>query len=384
LNKKVIYILIAILLLAGIFAAALYAGEEELSFALNSSGNGYTVTGMGTYRDNDVVIPDTYEGLPVTAIATRAFEQKTNITSVTMPDSITSIGEFSFSGCTSLKMLVLSDGLISMGKGAFYNCISLENVYLPYGLSVIGDWAFWNCQQLTSISIPNSISSIGIGAFSGCTRLSDVQINSSLSSLAQYLFADCIALKTITLPPNVASIGEYAFADCYNLSELFFQNSNVNINGRAFYGVEANAHYSCSDSSWSGFNFSNYGGTLTWISHTNVVHYAAVPATEESPGSIEYWYCSDCNRYFSDEACTKEISPGQIEIPILGEIIRGDVDGNGKKNEADVLRALYHLFFGDTYKVNQDIDFNGDGAENEADVLRLLYNIFFGSTYPLS
>ena len=383
-KKRVLYILIAIILLAAIFAAGLYGAGEELSFSLNSSGNGYTVTGIGTCRDKDIVIPSTYEGLPVTAIATRAFEQKKEITSITIPDSITSIGEFSFSGCTGLKTVVLSESLKTMGKGAFYNCTSLENVYLPYSLSVIGDWAFWNCSSMTAVSIPNNISSIGIGAFNGCTRLSDVQINSSLSSLPQYIFADCIGLKTITLPSNVASIGEYAFADCYNLTEVFFRNSHVNINGKAFYGVEANAHYSCSDSSWSGFNFSNYGGSLTWISHTNILHYPAVPATESSTGTIEYWYCSDCGRYFSDEACTKEIKPGEIEIPMVGEIQRGDVDGNGKKNEADVIRSLYHLFFGDAYTVNQGLDFNGDGVENEADVLRLLYNVFFGNTYPLS
>jgi hypothetical protein len=158
----------------------------------------------------------------------------------------------------------------------------------------------------------------------------------------------------------------------------------VNINGRAFYGVIANAHYPCGNSNWSNFNFSGYGGNLTWVSHTNVTHYPEVPATETSQGSIEYWYCADCNKYFSDSACTNEISPGSIVIPVIGDTIRGDVDGNGKKDGDDVLRTLYHLFYPNVYHVNQDLDFNGDGAENEDDVLRLLYNIFFGNDYPLS
>ncbi|MBR0416296.1 MAG: leucine-rich repeat domain-containing protein [Firmicutes bacterium] len=382
-KKRYYHILIAVILAVSLFAAVLYAEGDDLSYSMNGDGSSYSVTGIGHYWDSELVIPESYNGLPVTSISTRAFEQNKSIVSVYIPDSVTTIGDFAFSGCSKLREVRLSNSLVSMGKGAFYNCTALENADLNGYLSVIGDWAFWNCQRLKSVSIPGSISSIGIGAFSGCTNLSDIRINDGLSSLSQYLFADCTSLRSITLPSNVASVGEYAFADCYGLEEIFFRNSHVNINGRAFYGVSANAHYSCSDSSWNEFNFSGYGGELRWVSHTNTVHFNAVAPSETSPGNIEYWYCSDCGRYFADAACTKEISEFDITISIV-DAQRGDVDGNGVKNEDDVLRSLYHIFFGDAYKVNQDLDFNGDGAENEDDVLRLLYNIFFGNDYPLS
>ena len=383
-KKTVIYSLIFILILGTLSAAVLYAAGDELSFALNSDGTSYRVIGMGTCKDKDLVIPSEYEGLPVTSIATRAFEQNKNLVSVEIPASITTLGDFVFSGCTSLKSVYFDTGLKSMGKGAFYNCTSLESISLPPSLSVIGDWAFWNCLSLTSIKIPANVSSVGIGIFSGCGKLSDVDISSGISSLTQYMFADCISLTSINLPSNVASIGEYAFADCYRLSDIFFVNSHTSISGKAFFGVSAKAHYSCTDASWSGFSFGGYGGTLTWVSHNNIVHYPAVEATQTTQGNIEYWYCSDCGRYYSDAECTNEIDPGQIDIPVVGEVKRGDVDGNGQKNEDDVIRALYHLFFGDTYRVNQDLDFDGNGAENEDDVIRLLYNIFFGETYPLN
>ena len=382
-KKKHLYIVIAVILVVGLSAAALYASGDELAYSLNAGGNGYIVTGIGSCKDKDIVIPDTYEGLPVKEIATRAFEQKKDITSVVIPDSVTKMGDFVFSGCTKLNSVDLSSNLISMGKGAFYNCTSLGSVSLPTGLSVIGDWAFWNCMNITEIYLPSTISSVGIGAFSGCTNLSVVNLNSGISSLSQYLFADCISLSSITLPSNVTTINEYAFADCSNLSEIFFGNSHVNINSKAFYGVTSNARYSCTNESWNGFNFSGYGGNLTWISHSNVAHFPAVEATETSPGSIEYWQCQDCGKYFSDSVCTNEISASQIVTPIIGDAIRGDVDGNGKKDGDDVLRALYHLFYPDVYKVNQGLDFNGDGKENGDDVLRLLYNLFYEDVYPL-
>ncbi len=382
-KRKILYILTALLLLAGIFAAALYGAEEELSYSLNQDAAGYTVTGIGSVRDKDIVIPDSYEGLPVTSIATRAFEQNKKITSVAMGDNVTSIGDFVFSGCTSLRIVNMSTRLITMGKGAFYNCTALETADLPSSLSVLGDWAFWNCSSLTSLVLPESVSSVGIGAFNGCAGLSQVTLNTRLASLSQYMFADCSSLRTITLPQAVSVINEYVFADCYNLTDIFFSNSGVNINGKAFYGVAAKAHYSCSDSSWSSFPFQGFGGDLTWISHTNVVHYPAVPATEDSEGNIEYWYCEDCRKYYADEALTQEINPGSIVTPAIGDVLRGDVDGNGMKNGDDVLRALYHLFYPEVYIVNQNLDFNGDGKENGDDVLRLLYNLFYADAYPL-
>ena len=383
-SKRLIYILICVALALSLSVAVLYASGDELSFALNSDGQSYCVNGMGSCNDSDLVIPAEYNGLPVTRISDRAFEQKNGIYSITLPSSISTIGDFVFSGCKNLKNVYLNEGLSSLGTGAFYNCINLESVSLPESLSVIGEWAFWNCSSISSIVIPGNVSSIGIGAFNGCSHLADINIYSSYTALPQYVFADCVSLRTFTMSSNISSVGEYAFADCYNLSEIFFQNSNVNINGRAFYGVSAKAHYSCSDSSWSGFNFSGYGGNLTWVSHTNITHFAATASTDTSQGNIEYWYCNDCGRYYSDEGLTHEISKDDIHTPVIGEAIRGDVDGNGKKDGDDVLRTLYHLFYPKVYVVNQDLDFNGDGKENGDDVLRLLYNLFYADVYPLS
>ena len=98
-SKRLIYILICVALALSLSVAVLHASGDELSFALNSDGQSYCVNGMGSCKDSDLVIPAEYNGLPVTRISDRAFEQKNGIYSVTLPSSISTIGDFVFSGC---------------------------------------------------------------------------------------------------------------------------------------------------------------------------------------------------------------------------------------------------------------------------------------------
>ena len=100
-------------------------GSEGLKFTLNNDGLSYSVTGIGTCTDTDVVIPDTYEGLPVTSIGNGAFTQCTSLTNVVIPDSVTNIDRWAFSYCTNLESIVIPDSVTSIGDYAFFNCTSL-------------------------------------------------------------------------------------------------------------------------------------------------------------------------------------------------------------------------------------------------------------------
>lgn len=175
--------------------------SEGLDMVLISEGE-YTVSGIGTCTDTEILIPTTYNDLPVVSVEASAFLNNTAITSVVLPDGITSIGEKAFNGCESLTS-------VTFGKNS--------------QLSSIGPGAFNYCYSLESITIPESVTSIGSEAFNYCCGLRSVTFgeNSQLTSIGDYAFLGCYSLESITIPASVTSIGEWAFVECYRLVEVW-------------------------------------------------------------------------------------------------------------------------------------------------------------------
>jgi len=175
--------------------------SEGLDMVLISADE-YTVSGIGTCTDTEILIPTTYNGLPVVSVEASAFLNNTAITSVVLPDGITSIGENAFNGCESLTSLTFGKNsqLSSIGPGAFNYCYSLE-----------------------SITIPESVTNIGSEAFNYCCGLRSVTFgeNSQLTSIGDYAFLGCYSIESITIPASVTSIGEWAFVECYRLVEVW-------------------------------------------------------------------------------------------------------------------------------------------------------------------
>lgn len=184
--------------------SCVYCGQpasEGLDMVLISEGE-YTVSGIGTCTDTEILIPTTYNGLPVVSVEASAFLDNTAITSVVLPDGITSIGENAFNGCESLTS-------VTFGKNS--------------QLSSIGPGAFNYCYSLESITIPESVTNIGSEAFNYCCGLRSVTFgeNSQLTSIGDYAFLGCYSIESITIPASVTSIGEWAFVECYRLVEVW-------------------------------------------------------------------------------------------------------------------------------------------------------------------
>lgn len=130
-------------------AIPMLRASEGLKLTLDSAGASYSVTGIGTCKDTSIVIPSTYNGMPVTKIADYAFSGCDFITSMVMPNSIISVGDSAFSICSSLTSVMLGDNLTNIGTCAFANCSVLVDIVIPSSVTNVGKWAFDNCSALT-------------------------------------------------------------------------------------------------------------------------------------------------------------------------------------------------------------------------------------------
>ncbi len=159
-------------------------------------------------------------------IATSAFEGCSGLTSITIPDSVTSIDGHAFGGCSSLTSITIPDSVTSIGKWAFEYCSSLTSVTIGNSVTSIGVAAFEECKSLTSIIIPDSVTSIGGQAFACCNSLTSVTIGNSVTNIGERAFCGCDGLTSITIPDSVISIGVDAFSDCSSLSSITVDENN--------------------------------------------------------------------------------------------------------------------------------------------------------------
>ena len=155
----------------------------------------------------------------VTSIDDNAFSTS-NIVSITIPNSVTSIGNYAFNGCSGLTSITIPNSVTSIGDYAFNNCSSLTSITIPNSVTSIGNYAFYGCSSLTSITIPNSVTSIGTSAFYGCSGLTSITIPDSVTSIGTSAFYGCSSLTSITIPNSVTSIRGSAFSNCSKLNEI--------------------------------------------------------------------------------------------------------------------------------------------------------------------
>ena len=162
-----------------------------------------------------IIIPNS-----VTSIEDGAFSGCCRLTSITIPDSVTSIGDSAFAGCSGLTGIPIPNSVTSIGDGAFKGCSALMSITIPNSVTRIGNGAFAGCSRLTSITIPNSVTRIGNGAFKGCNALMSITIPNSVTSIGDSAFAGCSALTSVTMPNEVTYIGDQAFRRCSKLKEV--------------------------------------------------------------------------------------------------------------------------------------------------------------------
>ena len=161
-------------------------------------------------------LPANYKGENY-VIGENVFSGNTSITSVEIPNSVTSIGRSAFYNCDGLTSITIPNSVTSIGEGAFYYCDGLTSVEIPNSVTSVGDQAFGYCNGLTSVTIGTSI---GYMVFSGCSSLTNVTILNSVRSIGGSAFKGCSGLTSIEIPSSVTSIGYEAFYNCTNLKTV--------------------------------------------------------------------------------------------------------------------------------------------------------------------
>jgi hypothetical protein len=172
-------------------------------------------------------------------VSVSAFESCGKLASITIPNSVTSIGESAFNDCDALMSITIGNSVQSIGASAFSYCQALMSITIPNSVISIGTSAFYYCRQLTSITIPNSVTSIGASAFYGCNALTSITIGNSVTTLENNVFYDCDKLTSVTIGNSVTMIMSNAFNDCSGLKSIVIPSSVQLIGGNAFTGCSS-------------------------------------------------------------------------------------------------------------------------------------------------
>ncbi len=177
----------------------------------------------------EIVIPDT-----VTEIGNRAFYNCNKLLKLEIPAGVTEIGEYAFSECDKITTLVIPEGVTKLSDGLFYGCERLTFLTLPTAYTEIGDSTFGYCEGLTSIEIPETVTEIGSYAFGSCTYLSSITLPSGITEIKDSTFYRCHALTSIDIPEGVTSIGYDAFYYCKKLLSVTIPSTVTEIGAYAF------------------------------------------------------------------------------------------------------------------------------------------------------
>lgn len=263
----------ALLIPSGIPAAAAEQGTYDV-LTYQSNGSSITISDCDAAA-SDVVIPSEINGIPVTEIARGAFVSCEQLTSLTIPETVTVIGELAILQCPMLTDILVSEenpafcsenGILydkeqtilyrypegkteknfaipetvtAIGEDAFRNCQNLWKVTILESVKAIDDFAFSNCYGLRSVQIPDSVEEIGTGAFNGCINMSSADLPSGMTDIPDSIFAGCWSLREIEIPETVTIIRSYAFSGCKALEQVQIPDGVTHLMGLAFEECES-------------------------------------------------------------------------------------------------------------------------------------------------
>ncbi len=245
-------------------SSIIYYLPQSLKFVTITDENILDYAFYGCTELTSITIPNN-----VTSIGERAFYGCTGLTNITIPNNVTSIGVRAFDGCTGLTNITIPNSVTSIGGGAFSDCSGLTNITIPNSVTSIDGHAFADCSGLTSITISNGVTSISYGLFSGCTGLTRITIPNGITSIGPQVFKNCTKLTSITIPDGITQIYGETFSGCSGLTNITIPNSVTSIGDYAFSKCTElkDIYYTGSQSAWAsiskGINWNYNTGSYT-------------------------------------------------------------------------------------------------------------------------
>jgi len=346
--KRFLALLLTVVMVMPLGASNLTAkAETEGLYTYSVSNDEAVITDVSTSIEGDVTIPENFNGYPVTGIGDYAFEKCVKIESITLPNSITKIGEMAFYDCYALtgvyveditawckidfkdswsnplcyagKLyvnnelvtdLVIPEGVTSIKDYTFYNCNNLTSITLPESVKSIGNSAFYDCFNIANITIPNSVKSIGDRAFYDCYALTDIVIPDSVISIGRYVFCWCNSLKNITVGNGVKTIDGYAFNHCDSLTSITIPNSVISIGECAFEDCNSLTGVYITDlAAWCNIDFYDEESNPLYYAkklylNNELVTDLVIPDGVTDIGDYAFWYCNSITSVTIPESVT--------------------------------------------------------------------------------
>lgn len=329
--------------------------EESGIFTYYVSGSNSVLSGISSSAAGEITVPETLGGYPVITID-GAFRNKTKITSVVLPDTVTVINSNSFSYCSQLKNIRFSDNLRVIGENAFGGCSSLQSIQLPDTVTNVGAYAFSWCERLVSVKLSNSMRKIERALFSGCTSLENIEIPDSVNYIAHsafyqtkyyetsdnweggvlYIDSHLVTAKNTVsglyeVKPGTKTIAENAFSVCGLLTGVILYKEIRAVCEGAFNGC----------------------GKLTDVYYEGTV---------VDRGSINV---GNNNNSYTNALWHYEYDPNEKEYA------PGDINGDEAVNNKDALRLFKYFSGWDVEVIESVLDVNGDKTSNNKDFIRL-------------
>ena len=196
------------------------SSSSEDVFTWKVYTNGATLSGYSGTEASTVTVPDTYSGVPVRAIGDKVFEAHEEITSVVLPETLTSIGKEAFLNCTALTSVHIPDTVTDIGRYAFSGCTSLEAFNIPTSLTDILSGTFSDTAVKT-LDIPANVVTIGAEAFHNCRQLTQITFHEGLAAIGDESFSYCPGLTELEIPHSVNYVEGFSFWRCDNVTVVY-------------------------------------------------------------------------------------------------------------------------------------------------------------------
>ena len=196
----------------------------EYDYKINTADGTATITKFRAPDDHgsyDITIPTAFGRFPVTDIGDYAFSGCHSLTTLSLGENIKTIGSYAFYDCTQITgSVTIPQSVTSIGNEAFRWCSGIDSLTINNAATSIGEWAFASCFGIKTLSLGEKIKTIGYNAFSDCSGLTNVTIPQSVTSIGPCAFAYCTSLKNITIPEKVKTIEPYTFGWCTSLKYI--------------------------------------------------------------------------------------------------------------------------------------------------------------------